>query len=97
MGEEKGGEERWQTPNYLAGSLLASLICAPLHMLYAYETCNVINRFSAVTIPNSKNIGNINILPIQQILKAESSVQLLNRYLISYISMYIKAKVKLLP
>lgn len=45
--EGMGGEERWQTPNYLAARLLASLVCAPLHMFYAYETRNVINRLAA--------------------------------------------------
>lgn len=45
--EAMGGEQRWQTPNYLAARLLASLVCAPLHMFYAYETRNVINRLAA--------------------------------------------------
>lgn len=65
--ERRGGreEERWQTPNYLAARLLASLVCAPLHMFYAYETRNVINRLAAAA--NSR-CGKIRGKPTQKVV-----------------------------
>lgn len=64
---EGGGweEERWQTQNYLAARLLASLVCAPLHMFYAYETRNVINRLAAAA---NSHCGKITGKPTQNVV-----------------------------
>lgn len=58
-------EERWQAQNYLAARLLASLVCAPLHMFYAYETRNVINRLAAAA---NSHCGKITGKPAQNVV-----------------------------
>lgn len=60
-----GEEERWQTQNYLAACLRASLVCAPLHMFNAYETRSVINRLVAAA---NSHCGKITGKPAQSMV-----------------------------